>query len=109
MGATIPAPGGVALDDAGFIAWARKHSVTLRGRGCRRDTAAPRLHEPGREKGEGTRVPDCRDRRQRGSRCSPPAECRVDKRVAIPLSQGAESLNVAVAAGILLYEVRRGH
>src|SRR5438045_821494 len=30
------------------------------------------------------------------------------KRVAIPLSQGAESLNVAVAAGILLFEVTRG-
>jgi len=30
------------------------------------------------------------------------------KRVAIPLAQGAESLNVAVAAGILLYEVLRG-
>ncbi len=28
--------------------------------------------------------------------------------IAIPLSQGAESLNVAVAAGILLYEVTRG-
>jgi TrmH family RNA methyltransferase len=30
------------------------------------------------------------------------------KRVAIPLAPGAESLNVAVAAGILLYEVLRG-
>ena len=30
------------------------------------------------------------------------------ERVAIPLAQGAESLNVAVAAGILLYEVTRG-
>src|SRR2546425_352080 len=30
------------------------------------------------------------------------------KRVAIPLAQGAESLNVAVAAGILLFEVTRG-
>jgi tRNA G18 (ribose-2'-O)-methylase SpoU len=28
--------------------------------------------------------------------------------VAIPLARGAESLNVAVAAGILLYEVLRG-
>jgi tRNA G18 (ribose-2'-O)-methylase SpoU len=28
--------------------------------------------------------------------------------VAIPLAQGAESLNVAVAAGILLFEVTRG-
>jgi tRNA G18 (ribose-2'-O)-methylase SpoU len=28
-------------------------------------------------------------------------------RIAIPLARGAESLNVAVAAGILLYEVSR--
>ena len=30
------------------------------------------------------------------------------RRIAIPLAAGAESLNVAVAAGILLYEVTRG-
>ena len=30
------------------------------------------------------------------------------RRVAIPLAPGVESLNVAVAAGILLYEVARG-
>jgi TrmH family RNA methyltransferase len=30
------------------------------------------------------------------------------RQVAIPLSRGAESLNVAVAAGILLYEAGRG-
>jgi RNA methyltransferase, TrmH family len=29
------------------------------------------------------------------------------RRIGIPLTSGAESLNVAVAAGILLYEVRR--
>ncbi len=32
----------------------------------------------------------------------------AQRRVAIPLAPGAESLNVAVAAGILLYEVARG-
>ncbi len=31
----------------------------------------------------------------------------AQRRVAIPLARGAESLNVAVAAGILLYEVQR--
>ncbi|MFL5402903.1 MAG: TrmH family RNA methyltransferase [Gemmatimonadales bacterium] len=31
----------------------------------------------------------------------------ADRRVAIPLTRGVESLNVAVAAGILLYEVTR--
>jgi tRNA G18 (ribose-2'-O)-methylase SpoU len=34
-------------------------------------------------------------------------EQAADRRVAIPLAQGVESLNVAVAAGILLYEVTR--
>ena len=31
----------------------------------------------------------------------------ADRRVVIPLARGAESLNVAVAAGIILYEVNR--
>jgi RNA methyltransferase, TrmH family len=31
----------------------------------------------------------------------------ADRRIAIPLARGVESLNVAVAAGILLYEVTR--
>jgi len=35
-------------------------------------------------------------------------EAAAARRVAIPLAPGAESLNVAVAAGILLYEVTRG-
>jgi tRNA G18 (ribose-2'-O)-methylase SpoU len=33
----------------------------------------------------------------------------ADSRVAIPLSGAVESLNVAVAAGILLYELSRGY
>jgi TrmH family RNA methyltransferase len=33
----------------------------------------------------------------------------ASRRVGIPLAEGAESLNVAVAAGILLYEVLRGN
>jgi TrmH family RNA methyltransferase len=33
---------------------------------------------------------------------------RAARRVAIPIGAGAESLNVAVAAGILLHEVTRG-
>ena len=35
-------------------------------------------------------------------------ESRAVRRVGVPLEAGAESLNVAVAAGILLYEVLRG-
>jgi len=38
----------------------------------------------------------------------PALAARAARRVAIPLAAGAESLNVAVAAGILLWEVTRG-
>ena len=43
-----------------------------------------------------------------GAGVSPALELAADRRVAIPLARGVESLNVAVAAGILLYEVTRG-
>jgi RNA methyltransferase, TrmH family len=43
-----------------------------------------------------------------GAGISPPLEAAADRRIAVPLAQGVESLNVAVAAGILLYEVTRG-
>jgi TrmH family RNA methyltransferase len=39
---------------------------------------------------------------------SPALRALAHQQVAIPLARGAESLNVAVAAGILLYEARRG-
>ena len=43
-----------------------------------------------------------------GAGIRPQLNAIAAQRVAIPLAQGAESLNVAVAAGILLYEVTRG-
>jgi TrmH family RNA methyltransferase len=43
-----------------------------------------------------------------GAGVSEPLERAADRRVAIPLSNQVESLNVAVAAGILLYELTRG-
>jgi TrmH family RNA methyltransferase len=43
-----------------------------------------------------------------GAGVSPSLEAAADRRVAIPLARGVDSLNVAVAAGILLYEVTRG-
>ena len=42
-----------------------------------------------------------------GAGTSPAIEAAAERRIAIPLAPGAESLNVAVAAGILLYEVLR--
>ncbi len=85
MGATFRHPV-VPLDDAGFIAWARKLTVTLwAGDG-------PIAVIVGNE----------------GAGIRPQLNALAAQRVAIPLAQGAESLNVAVAAGILLYEVTRG-
>ncbi len=43
-----------------------------------------------------------------GAGTRPELLVRAARRVAIPLAPGAESLNVAVAAGILLWEVTRG-
>jgi TrmH family RNA methyltransferase len=42
-----------------------------------------------------------------GAGVSPPLQAAAKRRVAIPLAAGVESLNVAVAAGILLHEVAR--
>ena len=38
----------------------------------------------------------------------PQVDALAESRVSIPLARGAESLNVAVAAGILLYQVGVG-
>jgi TrmH family RNA methyltransferase len=40
-----------------------------------------------------------------GAGVSPALEAAATRRIGIPLAPGVESLNVAVAAGILLYEV----
>jgi TrmH family RNA methyltransferase len=42
-----------------------------------------------------------------GAGIGPVVEAAADRRVAIRQARGVESLNVAVAAGILLYEVMR--
>src|SRR5216110_519260 len=92
----------VPFDDNGFIAWSRKHAVTLwaaasdgiplpRALGTR-DPQGPIAVIVGNE----------------GAGIRPQLNAIAAQRVAIPLAQGAESLNVAVAAGILLYEVTRG-
>jgi TrmH family RNA methyltransferase len=100
MGATFRHPT-VAFDDAGFVAWARRHDITLWA------TAA-----------DGEPLPRALERRgpgvvgivmgNEGAGIRPHLNAVAARRVAIPLAQGAESLNVAVAAGILLYEVTRG-
>jgi TrmH family RNA methyltransferase len=111
MGATFRHPV-VALDDTAFIAWARKRSVTLWAAAADGTPLHRALTDPGRGKTDGVRVgetPIAVIVGNEGAGVRPQLNAVSTKRVAIPLSQGAESLNVAVAAGILLYEVLRGH
>jgi RNA methyltransferase, TrmH family len=92
----------VSLDDNGFIAWARKHVVTLWA------AASDGIPLP---RALGTRDPEGPIAvivGNEGAGIRPQLNAIAAQRVAIPLAQGAESLNVAVAAGILLYEVTRG-
>jgi RNA methyltransferase, TrmH family len=42
-----------------------------------------------------------------GAGVSPALDAAANRRIGVPLARGVESLNVAVAAGILLYEVTR--
>jgi TrmH family RNA methyltransferase len=105
MGATFRHPV-VPLDDAAFIAWAQRQGLTLwaaatdgiplaRALDAGRD-AAPRKELIAVIVGN------------EGAGIRPQLNAVTAQRVAIPLAHGAESLNVAVAAGILLYEVLRG-
>lgn len=98
MGALFHLPA-VAIDDAEFLAWLKTsgtHLVVADASGpdiatLSRDASRPMALAVGNE-GAGVR---------------PELAGAADSRVGIPLRAGAESLNVAVAAGILLYEVTR--
>lgn len=99
MGATFRHPI-VSLDDAAFITWTRKHGVTLWA------TAADGVPLPKAPRaGAGHAIAVIVGNEGAGIR--PALNAVSAQRVAIPLAAGAESLNVAVAAGILLHEVLR--
>jgi TrmH family RNA methyltransferase len=57
--------------------------------------------------GRNGRPPICLVVGNEGAGVSSSIESRAVRRVGVPLEAGAESLNVAVAAGILLYELTR--
>jgi RNA methyltransferase, TrmH family len=101
MGATFRHPV-VQLDDPPFIAWAKEQELTLWAAAA-----------------DGVALDRALDAKQGAARFAvivgnegagirPQLNAIAAQRVAIPLARGAESLNVAVAAGILLYEVQRG-
>src|SRR3989441_1209077 len=104
MGATFRHPV-VPLDDAAFIGWTRRQGVTLWAAAADGVPLHRALSEgaPGRGAGPIAVIVG-----NEGAGIRPQLNTIAAKRVAIPLAQGAESLNVAVAAGILLFEVTRG-
>jgi len=109
MGATFRHPV-VPMDDAAFLAWASAHAATLWAAAA---DGVP-LHRALSAAGKGTEEtgnaagPIAVIVGNEGAGIRPQLNAVSAERVAIPLAQGAESLNVAVAAGILLYEVTRG-
>jgi len=110
MGATFRHPV-VPFDDNAFIAWARQHGVTLWAAAADGLPLHRAIPPGGRGEGERRFVdegPVAVIVGNEGAGIRPQLNAVAAKRVAIPLAQGAESLNVAVAAGILIYEVTRG-
>jgi RNA methyltransferase, TrmH family len=101
MGASFRHPI-VSLDDNGFIAWVKQHGVTLWASASDGEPLSRALKRNGTGGGIAVIVGN------EGAGIRPHLNALSTQRVAIPLAQGAESLNVAVAAGILLWEVLRG-
>jgi TrmH family RNA methyltransferase len=102
MGATFRHPV-VQLDDGPFITWARQQEYVLWAAAADGVPLARALDAtPSRRELIAVIVGN------EGAGIRPQLNAIAAQRVAIPLARGAESLNVAVAAGILLYEVLRG-
>lgn len=99
MGAAFRLPA-VSTDAAALLAWSRAREIEL----WITDAGA----EPVTAGGRGRRAgPIALVLGNEGAGVGPELEAAAGRRVAIPLAPGVESLNVAVAAGILLYEVTR--
>src|SRR3989454_9768579 len=98
----------VPLDDPRFIAWTRQHGVTLWAAAADGIPLHRALPLAGAGKGEAGRAvegPIAVIVGNEGAGIRPQLNAVAAKRVAIPLAHGAESLNVAVAAVGLPYEV----
>jgi TrmH family RNA methyltransferase len=100
MGALFRLPVAASeLDD--FLGWARRSGMEL----WTTATDGEPVNQVGAER---KRPPIGLVLGNEGAGVSPALTSAGHRRVAIPLASGVESLNVAVAAGILLYEVSRG-
>jgi TrmH family RNA methyltransferase len=99
MGASFRLPATVAAPDE-FVAWSRLQRAQI----WVTDVSGETENQLARR---GGRPAIALVVGNEGAGVSPTLEAAADRRVAIPLVRGVESLNVAVAAGILLYEVTR--
>jgi RNA methyltransferase, TrmH family len=100
MGASFRLPA-VAATPEEFLAWGRLQRAEIwvaDVNGEAFDRLPPRDH----------RAPVALVLGNEGAGVSPSLDSAADRRIAVPLSGAVESLNVAVAAGILLYELTRG-
>lgn len=100
MGASFRLPAVSAAPEE-LVAWARLQRAELwvaDTDGVPPDQLPPRRPE---------RAPVALAVGNEGAGVGPALESAATRRIAIPLTRGVESLNVAVAAGILLYEVTR--
>lgn len=102
MGASFRLPAVAAAPDE-FIAWARLQRAELWVADAGGETV-DRLPRRSTD-----RPPVALVVGNEGAGVSGPLALAADRLVAIPLAPSVESLNVAVAAGILLYELTRGH
>jgi TrmH family RNA methyltransferase len=99
MGALFRLPAISATEDD-FTRWLNENAVELWLSAAQ---APPVRDLPARQK----RPPICLAVGNEGAGVSAGIEARAVRRIGIPLSAGAESINVAVAAGILLHELSR--
>jgi len=89
----------ISTDAEAFFAWASANHVETWGT----DAAGTPIASTPRSSGPLALVLG-----NEGAGIGGAVRARMARQVAIPLRPGAESLNVAIAAAILLYEVRRG-
>lgn len=101
MGAGFRLPSVTAAPDE-LVAWSRLQRAEI----WVADMSGERADQLSR--GDRQRAPVALVVGNEGAGVSPSLDAAADRRIAVPLAAAVESLNVAVAAGILLYEVTRG-
>jgi TrmH family RNA methyltransferase len=98
MGAVFTVPVSTVETDGDLLAWADTHGVTVAAASARASVSCWDAH---------WQLPLALLLGSEGTGLSDDVLAAADLRVAIPMTGTAESLNLAVATGVLLYEVRR--